>query len=326
MLQLQEISLWRRVMRSNFTNWRELAAFLELDEKQQAEIVIRPDFPLNLPVRLAQKIAKGTLDDPILKQFLPTFREEIIQMGFKDDPVGDTNCQKTTKLLQKYSGRVLLLCTSACAMHCRYCFRQKFDYDVQQKGFAEEVEQIAKDKSIREVILSGGDPLSLPDGTLDALCQDLASIPHVRRLRFHTRFPIGIPERIDDAFLRILVGLPFQIWFVIHANHARELDKDVLEALQQLQRMRAVVLNSSVLLRGVNDSADVLTELSEKLVDNGILPYYINQLDRVQGSGHFEVPEAEGLALLDALRARVPGYAVPKYVREMAGELSKSHI
>ncbi|MCE5319109.1 MAG: EF-P beta-lysylation protein EpmB [Parachlamydia sp.] len=323
MLQLSEVSHWRRVLRTNFTNWRELSAFLELDEQQQSEIAIRPDFPLNLPHRLAQKIAKGTLDDPILRQFLPTHSEAKVLPGFAADPVGDEHCQKTTKLLQKYRGRVLLVCTSACAMHCRYCFRQNFDYDVELKGFANELEQIAADPSIREVILSGGDPLSLSDAILEGLIQDLASIPHLRRLRFHTRFPIGIPERIDQSFLGLLERVPLQTWFVIHANHPRELDEDVLGALQQLQRRGVTILNQAVLLKGVNDSADVLSELSERLVDNGILPYYLHQLDRVQGSGHFEVPEAEGHALIDELQKRLSGYAVPKYVREVAGESSK---
>lgn len=326
MLQLSEVSLWRRILRSNFTNWRQLTTFLELSEQQQSEIAIRPDFPLNLPFRLAQKIAKGTLGDPILMQFLPTLAETKLTPGFAVDPVGDEHCQKTTKLLQKYSGRVLLVCTSACAMHCRYCFRQNFDYDVDQKGFAEELEQIASDPTIREVILSGGDPLSLSDAVLEGLFQDLFTIPHVRRLRFHTRFPIGIPERIDQNFLSLLEKVPLQIWFVIHANHPRELDADVLSALQQLQKRGITVLNQSVLLKGVNDSADVLAELSEKLVDHGILPYYIHQLDRVQGSSHFEVPEEQGHALIEELQKRLAGYAVPKYVREVAGESSKRSL
>lgn len=323
MLQLSEVSHWRRILRSNFTNWRELSTFLELNEQQQSEIAIRPDFPLNLPLRLAQKIAKGTLDDPILRQFLPTHAEAKVMPGFAADPVGDEHCQKTSKLLQKYTGRVLLVCTSACAMHCRYCFRQNFDYDVDQKGFAKELEQIGEDPTIREVILSGGDPLSLSDTMLEGLFQDLSTIPHLKRLRFHTRFPIGIPERIDQSFLSLLERVPLQIWFVIHANHPRELDVDVLSALQRLQKRGVTVLNQSVLLKGVNDSADVLVELSEKLVDHGILPYYLHQLDRVQGSGHFEVPEAEGHALIQEMQNRLSGYAVPKYVREVSGEPSK---
>lgn len=323
MLQLHEVSHWRRVLRTNFTNWRELSLFLQLDEQQQSEIAIRPDFPLNLPFRLAEKIAKGTLDDPILRQFLPTHAEAKILPGFAADPVGDEHCQKTTKLLQKYQGRVLLVCTSACAMHCRYCFRQNFDYDVELKGFAKELEQIASDPTIREVILSGGDPLSLSDAVLEGLFQDLSAIPHLKRLRFHTRFPIGIPERIDQSLLSILERMPLQIWFIIHANHPRELDDNVLSALQQLQRRGIMVLNQSVLLKGVNDSADVLADLSERLVDHGILPYYLHQLDRVQGSGHFEVPESEGHALIEELQKRLSGYAVPKYAREVAGEPGK---
>lgn len=326
MLQLLEVSHWRRILRSNFTDLPELARFLELDEKQVALLAERPRFSLNLPFRLAQKMAKGTLQDPILRQFLPLREEEAFLPDFAEDPVGDSHCQLTPKLLKKYEGRALLICTSACAMHCRFCFRQNFDYEVKLKGFTTEIEQIAKDTSIREVILSGGDPLSLSDIVLEDLLQSLSAIPHVRRIRFHTRFPIGIPERIDAAFLRLLEGIPRQIWFVIHANHPLELDQEVLDALKQLHKLGITVLNQAVLLRGVNDTIETQTQLCEKLVDNGILPYYLHQLDRVQGSGHFEVQEAEGHLLIDQLQKRLSGYAVPKYVLEVAGEPSKRSL
>lgn len=296
---------------------------MSLSEQQQAEILVRPDFPLNLPQRLARKVAKGTLDDPILKQFLPSRHEELSRHGFVQDPVDDRRFQITSKMLQKYSGRALLVCTSACAMHCRYCFRQNFDHDVAHKGFNSEIQQIASDETLREVILSGGDPLSLSDATLRNLIQKLSAIPHLRRLRFHTRFPIGIPERIDEAFLSVLEETSLQLFFVIHSNHPLELDQEVLQAFKQLQKRGVTMLNQSVLLRGVNDDLETLLELSERLVDHGILPYYLHQLDRVQGSAHFEVPEEEGHALIDALQKRLSGYAVPRYVREIAGEASK---
>lgn len=322
----QEIPLWRQVLRQNFTSWEKLADFLELNCEQRNTILAKPRFPLNLPIRLANKVAKGTLDDPILRQFLPVLEEEYSFPGFVSDPVGDQLCKKGTKLLHKYQGRVLLVCTSACAMHCRYCFRQNYDYQCSDKSFNEELKIIAEDTSIREVILSGGDPLSLPDRTLDMLLSALSQMPHVRHVRFHTRFPIGIPERIDDAFLNILLKFPNRLWFVIHCNHPSELDEEILSKLALLQKMGVQILNQAVLLKGVNDSIATLKALCEKLIDHGIMPYYLHQLDRVQGAAHFEVSEEEGRRLVQEMAALMPGYAVPKYVREIAGETSKTSL
>lgn len=318
--------LWKRLLRHNFFDISKLADFLELDETQRQCLLSKPRFMLNVPLRIAQKIEKGTLDDPILRQFLPVQEEEKIVESFLCDPVGDVQGCRTAKLLHKYQGRVLLLCTSACAMHCRYCFRQHFDYEIADKLFSEELDYIAKDSSIHEVILSGGDPLSLDDRLLKQLFDNLAQIPHVRKIRFHSRFPVGIPERIDDAFLALLQAYSFQFWFIVHINHPRELDADVGHALKAIQKMGIPVLNQSVLLRGVNDDIDTLTELCERLVDNGISPYYMHQLDRVQGAAHFEVDEREGAALMKALAKRLPGYAIPRYVREIAGAPGKVPI
>ena len=251
--------------------------------------------------------------------------ETHLQSGYSSDPIGDIPSRKSAKLLHKYDGRVLLVCTSACVMHCRYCFRQNFDYEP-QPGFTEELELITADPTIHEVILSGGDPLSLNNQTLKQLLTKLSEIPHLTRLRFHTRFPIGIPERLDDEFIAILTSLKQSVWFVIHVNHASELDYDILERLGELRRQGIIILNQSVLLKGVNDSAQALKDLCEKLVDNGILPYYLHQLDRVQGTGHFEVDENVGVKLINELSMCLPGYAVPKYVREISGEPSKTSL
>ncbi len=316
--------LWRSLLRNNFVHWEKLADFLELDQNQRLPILKKSHFPLNLPLRLAQKIKKGTLNDPILRQFLPTESEQRILPHFIKDPVGDQTSRKTPKLLHKYEERVLLLCTSACAMHCRFCFRQNFDYATKEQGFSQELQLIKEDPSIKEVILSGGDPLSLSDHELNHLLQQLAATPHVKRLRFHTRFPIGIPERIDSNFLALFSSIPLQIWFVIHANHPSELDEDIFAALRQLQRLGVGLLCQSVLLKGVNDNADILIELCQKLVDHGILPYYLHQLDRTTGLAHFEVSEDLGLSLIREISKKLSGYAVPKYVREIAGEPSKT--
>lgn len=318
---------WQLILRQNFTCWIKLADYLQLTVEQRLQILPSKQFPLNLPLRLAQKIRKGTLVDPILRQFLPTHAEAVTTPGFGCDSVGDVAAQKTPKLLKKYAGRVLLVCTSACAMHCRYCFRQHYDYDVGQPGYFEpELEFIRQDPSVHEVILSGGDPLSLSNRTLGTLLSALAAIPHVRRIRWHTRFPIGIPERIDDELLALLRAMPQTLWFIVHINHPDELDADVVAAMGQLRRLGAVILNQAVLLKGVNDDVDTLCALSQKLVDNGITPYYLHQLDRTQGVAHFEVPVERGRELIAELSTRIAGYAVPRYVQEIAGEPHKTRL
>lgn len=326
MTTLAVLKSWKEILRTNFTHWVKLADFLELNEEQRSQISPKPRFILNLPRRLADKIQKGTLDDPILRQFLPTISESVQTEGYVNDPVGDTGCRRGSKLLHKYLGRVLLVCTSACAMHCRYCFRQNFDYDVVDKTFGEELRMISEDPTITEVILSGGDPLSLPDTILGPLLKKISHIPHINRIRFHTRFPMGVPERIDDAFVEMIGDLPQQVWFVIHVNHPNELDEEIFSRLRALQKRGVVVLNQTVLLKGVNDDLQTLRQLCELLVDRGIFPYYLHLLDRVQGAAHFEVSEAEGVELVDQLMACLPGYAVPKLVREIAGKSSKTLI
>lgn len=319
-------SSWRSIQRQNFTDWKKLFNFLELGEEHFSKVLSRPRFILNLPLRLAEKIEKGNIDDPILKQFLPTIKEQVEAPGFLLDPVGDVNSRKESKLLQKYTGRALLVCTSACAMHCRYCFRQHYDYDSQDTLFEEELKLIRNDSSLSEIILSGGDPLSLSDDSLGRLIRNLSVISHVKRLRFHTRFPIGIPERLDDSFLKILEETSLQVFFIIHCNHPTELDESILSALKRVQKLGIPVLNQSVLLNGVNDDTATLKLLSERLIDNGILPYYLHQLDRVQGAAHFEVDEDKGNALIRELTSKLSGYGVPRYVREIAGEKSKTNL
>lgn len=316
---------WRSILRKNFTRVDLLADFLELSDSQRAQLISRPEFPLQVPFRIAQKMAKGTLADPLIRQFLPTREELEEHPGYALDPVCDASFQDGRKLLRKYEGRVLLVCTSACAMHCRYCFRQNFDYD-SSKSFEEELVQIEQDLSIHEVILSGGDPLSLSDETLEQLLGRLSKFPHIRRIRFHTRFPIGIPERIDDDFLNLISSIPQQVYFVIHCNHPHELDQEILGRLKLLQKLGCVLLNQAVLLKGVNDDVQTLHQLAEQLANHGILFYYLHQLDRVQGAAHFDVDESKGRYLVSELAKSLPGYAVPKFVREVAGEPSKTPL
>lgn len=320
------MSTWRLLQKENFTQIEELLDFLEMETALRTPILKKPRFALNLPRRLAAKITKNSLDDPILRQFVPLDEEQKISPDFIPDPVADSSFRRGKKLLKKYEGRALLLTSSACAMHCRYCFRQNFDYEIKTKGFDEEIALIQEDPTLSEIILSGGDPLSLSNATLKSLIQALDAIPHVKRLRFHTRFPIGIPERIDEELLEILDTTHLQTIFIIHCNHVRELDEQVLVALHKIQRLGIPVLNQGVLLKGINDDLETLHNLFETLANHGILPYYFYQLDRVEGSAHFEVSEEKGKDLIRALTARLSGYAVPKYVREIAGEPNKTAL
>lgn len=317
---------WRQIQRNNFTDWKKLLLFLNFNPAKEQRVLPNSKFPLNLPVRLAEKIQKSHWEDPILRQFLPTVQELEPSPLFMLDPVADGTFRTKPKLLHKYQGRALIVCTSACAMNCRYCFRQHFEYETKDKLFEEEIAAIAKDPSISEVLLSGGDPLSLSDAILEKLLHQLEAIPHVKRIRFHTRFPMGIPERIDASFLRVLSSCKKQILFIIHCNHPSEFDETIFAHLKKVQLLGIPILTQSVLLRGVNDDVDTLKNLFELLVDHGIMPYYLHQLDRVQGAAHFEVPETEGRILMSRLSALLPGYAIPKYVREVAGETSKSAI
>ncbi|HSX12240.1 MAG TPA: KamA family radical SAM protein [Rhabdochlamydiaceae bacterium] len=316
--------LWKQIQKQNFTSFRDLFSFLEI--KDEKPFHLKPKFPLNVPRRLAEKIRKNSLDDPILRQFVPLEEETALSSQFKADPVCDQEFRKEKKLLHKYRGRALLLCTSACAMHCRFCFRQNFPYETEQKGFEKELQIIAEDPSLTEIILSGGDPLSLSNKELAQLFSDLSKIPHLKIVRFHTRFPIGIPERIDPEFLTILKQCSLQIFFVVHVNHYLELDNDVLLALKSIRQLGIPLLTQTVLLQGVNDTVCVLKALFEKLIENGIVPYYLHQLDQVQGGMHFEVEQSKGVALMMQLKELLPGYALPKYVKEEAHKKHKSDL
>ncbi len=317
--------LWRKIQQQNYTKVNELLAFLEISPEQEL-IDTASSFVLNLPRRLADKIEKGNLADPLFLQFVPLRKERIFHSDYVQDPVCDAAFVKDGQLLQKYKHRALIVTTSACAMHCRYCFRKNFAYDRTDILFDKEIAAISQDHSLREIILSGGDPLSLGNNALKTLLNRLSAIPHLRRIRFHTRFPIGIPERIDDPLLEMLDQCTKQIIFVIHANHPREFDEDIWQALNKIQRLGIPILHQAVLLRGVNDNLAALQELFESLVDHGIMGYYLHQLDRVQGTAHFEVSKEEGKALVAALSKVLPGYAVPKYVEEVPYQPSKTPL
>lgn len=318
--------LWRSVLRQNITKLQDLISILELTDEQVQALDNRPDFSLNLPRRLADKMAKARLDDPLFLQFVPLKEERIEHPQFVIDPVQDASFMLESKLLKKYEARALILTTSACAMHCRFCFRKNFNYATEDKTFEKELAIIRNDPSIEEVLLSGGDPLSLSDEALQRLFDNLSNIAHVRRIRFHTRFPIGIPERIDSSFLHVLKSTSKQVWFMVSVNHINEFDLDVWHALKEVQKLGIPVMSQTVLLKGVNDSHATLHALFQGLVDHGIIPYYLHQLDEVQGSSHFKVPIEEGKALIATLQKTLSGYGIPKYVQEIAGKPSKTPL
>lgn len=246
--------------------------------------------------------------------------------GFMLDAVGDGAAKAADGVIRKYRGRALLVATGSCAVNCRYCFRRHFPYADETAAAANwrgAIEAIGADPSIDEVILSGGDPWSLSTRKLRELTDALAAVPHVRRLRVHTRLPIVLPERVDEELLAWIAALPWPVAVVVHANHAQEFDASVDNALLALRGVGAALLNQAVLLRGVNDSVDALAALSERAYAAGVLPYYLHQLDRVQGAAHYEVDDDRARALHAALAARLSGYLVPRLVREVAGDPGK---
>ncbi|MHB1033583.1 MAG: EF-P beta-lysylation protein EpmB [Pirellulales bacterium] len=317
---------WQRVFKEAVRDGEQLCRLLglPLSYAAAAQGAARA-FSVCVPRGFLKRICPGDPDDPLLNQVLPREEELVEQSGFTADPVGDTSAAIAPGLLRKYAGRVLMVTTGACAVHCRYCFRRHFSGGVGPSlaNWELALARIEADQSVEEVILSGGDPLALADEFLSGLAQRLAEIGHLRRLRIHTRLPIAIPERVDDALLAWLRGTRLATVVVIHANHPAEIDEAVAEALTRLVDAGLPVLNQAVLLRGVNDNLAALEGLCRRLIDLRVIPYYLHQLDRVAGATHFEVPEATGIGLIEALRTRLPGYAVPRYVREVAGQEHK---
>lgn len=318
---------WRVAWRQAVTDPTELLGMLDLDALADS---LPPDdagFALRVPRGFVARMQPGDSRDPLLLQVLPQLAETREVAGFVRDAVGDLDARGEARgVLHKYHGRALLVASGACAINCRYCFRRHFPYAEEAAAanqWREALEWLAGHKEIDELILSGGDPLALTDAKLAELLAALQQMPHVRRLRIHSRLPVVLPERVDDALTRLLAEVKLQKVVVIHANHANELDATVAEACCRLRDAGATVLNQSVLLAGINDSEEALAALSERLFAIGVLPYYLHQLDRVAGTAHFEVDDHRALRLITALRNRLPGFLVPKLVREISGEASK---
>jgi EF-P beta-lysylation protein EpmB len=317
---------WRQLWRDAITDGRELLDLLQLGHLADRLPAADAGFALRVPRGFAARMQRGDVHDPLLLQVLPQLAELDRVPGFVEDAVDDMAAREAQGVLHKYQGRALLIASGSCAINCRYCFRRHFPYGDEMAAagqWRQALEHVRQDTSITELILSGGDPLSLATSKLEELSQGLVDLPHVTRLRIHTRLPVVLPERIDGPFVEWLRSLPHQKVVVIHANHANEFDVDVDAACARLREAGATLLNQSVLLRGINDDADALIALSERLFAAGVLPYYLHQLDRVQGAAHFEVDDVRAQSLITSIRSQLPGYLVPKLVREVGGDPSK---
>jgi L-lysine 2,3-aminomutase len=311
------------MMSESPTHWRTVFSSANTDILSvNSEYPVITNFPARAPSSWLSRINPNDPLDPLLLQILPDEKENQQYPDFVSDPTGDLMATPVTGLLHKYHGRVLLILTSACAIHCRYCFRRSFPYQENHMG-AEVFEYIAHDSSITEVILSGGDPLSLTDIKLAEIVQNIEKISHVHTLRIHTRLPVVIPQRVNQDLLAWLAKGRLKKVVVLHINHANEIDDAVVEAVQKLKQTQIWVYNQSVLLKGVNDNSTTLIELSQKLFNSGIQPYYLHLLDKVRGVKHFEVSEQKAISLIQEIRDRLPGYLVPELVYEKAGENSK---
>ncbi|MCC5863726.1 MAG: EF-P beta-lysylation protein EpmB [Wenzhouxiangella sp.] len=311
---------WRDQLRDAFRRPAELLSFLELEDTAAASAVQTP-FPMLVPRAFASRMRRGDSNDPLLRQVLPDPGELDSRPGYVSDPVGDHGSRQVRGLLHKYHGRALLITTGACAIHCRYCFRQNYPYGDEHLGrrLAPALDYIRTRSDISEVILSGGDPLMLDTERLQQLGDALGLIGHIRRLRIHTRLPVVLPDRIDESFCGWLHNLPWPVVVVIHANHPAEFDPSVDQAIQRLRNAGAHVLNQTVLLAGINDNEEILAELMERSFAAGVIPYYLHLLDKVSGAARFDSEPAVAGQLLERLRVRLPGYLVPRLVREEAG-------
>ncbi|ABC32069.1 Lysine 2,3-aminomutase [Hahella chejuensis KCTC 2396] len=321
---------WNQQIADMIKSPQELLSLLELPEALlQDALPGHAQFPVRATRDYVRRMKKGDPSDPLLLQVLPLHLEQQEMIGYSADPLSEADYTASKGILQKYHGRALLITTSACAIHCRYCFRRHFPYSEHRQSRAQWKEALATlpgDGGVSEIILSGGDPLMLNNPVLDELLTLIAELPQISKVRLHTRLPIMLPDRIDQGLLDLLSNRPFKTIMVIHANHGAELDASVEKALARLRPVVHMMLNQTVLLKGVNDDSSTLAALSERLFECGVTPYYLHQLDKVQGAAHFDCGDERLSSLMQALRAKLPGYLVPRLVREIPGAPSKTPI
>jgi L-lysine 2,3-aminomutase len=321
---------WQEQLANLISDPQELLALLQLNPTSvgYSEAALH-SFPLRVTRAYAAKMRVGDPHDPLLRQVLPQHAEMLAAPDLSTDPLQESAYNPAPGILHKYQGRVLLITTQSCAIHCRYCFRRHFPYQdnrLSRAQWRQSLQYVAADSSIKEVIFSGGDPLALANGHLETLLGLVNEIPHVERIRFHTRLPIVLPARVDDSLLAMLRRAPQQCVMVVHANHAQEVDAEVRSACERLRAAGATLLNQSVLLAGINDHVDTLTQLSEQLFAANVLPYYLHLPDNVSGTGHFLVSKPQAITLLQQMQTRLPGYLVPKLVQEEPGAPSKTRL
>ena len=321
---------WQHELRQAYTRPHDLLEYLQLDPRLPAlQVQALGDFPLRVPRGFAARMRKGDPLDPLFLQVWPQPDEGKVVPGFSSDAVGDLDRLRQGGVVHKYRGRVLVIATGACAVHCRYCFRRHFPYAdalAAREHWREALQTIHSDPSIEEVILSGGDPLSLSDDKLAVFAESLEGIAHVQRLRIHTRQPVVLPERVDERLMAWMGRGRLQKIVVLHANHANELDDSVQRALAPLREAGIPLLNQAVLLRNINDTPEALVNLSKRLFTCGVLPYYLHLLDRVQGAAHFEVSASAAQALMREISSHLPGYLVPRLAREEQGMAAKTMV
>ncbi|HEU5280368.1 MAG TPA: EF-P beta-lysylation protein EpmB [Gammaproteobacteria bacterium] len=323
-------SPWQSELARMVTCPKTLFSLLELDERAlQDAMAAAALFPLRVTHSFISRMEKGNLNDPLLRQVLPLGQELATTPGYTNDPLQEKNANPVPGLLHKYQSRVLVTLTSACAIHCRYCFRRSFPYNENtpgRSGWQALIDYIQQDANINEVILSGGDPLAVNDAYLHEFTKALKTLPQIKRLRIHTRLLVVLPERVTPELLAWLTSLSMKPIIVIHANHPNEINGTVKEALALLQKAGVTLLNQSVLLKNINDNEATLTALSEKLFECGVLPYYLHMLDKVNGAAHFDCTPEKAKQLHASMKRVLPGYLVPKLVVEVAGALSKTWV
>lgn len=330
----------RETRECNLTWQQELARAVNSPETLLRELKLPADlqagaragdglFSIRVPRPYLSRIEVGNPDDPLLRQVLPLADETRPARGFVTDPLEESTHTLQQGLIRKYKSRALLMVTGTCAINCRYCFRRHFPYAdnrMSPDARAQALHTLHRSPEINEIIFSGGDPLAINDSRLADWAADLADVPHLRRLRIHSRLPVVIPQRVDHRLLDWLGRSPLQKVMVLHINHPQEIDAPVRAAMARLREAGVTLLNQSVILRGVNDSADTLTHLSEALFEAGIMPYYLHAFDPVDGAAHFDVNDDEARALCRILLKRLPGFLVPRLVREIPGEPSKTPL
>ena len=321
---------WQEEMAQMITRLDELLTFVEIDAGHIESMTdATPDFPLRVPRPYARRIKPGDINDPLLRQILPLQQEHDTPTGFVSDPLQETQTNRQPGIIHKYHGRVLLVLAPSCAINCRYCFRREFPYqenNLSLQDWDNALDYVRRDASISEVIFSGGDPLVNNDARLRALVERVADIPHVERLRIHTRLPVVLPQRVTDDLIASITSPRLQTVMVLHSNHANEIDQSVAQATRELQRAGITLLNQAVLLRDVNDNLAAQIDLNQALFRAQVMPYYLHLLDPVRGAAHFDVPEAEARILLQQMLAHLPGYLVPKLVRETPQKPAKTPI